>query len=247
MDKKDQVNYIFQRVEKKYLLSQKMYRTFLHRISPYVTEDQYGKYIICNIYFDTDTYDLVRISNEKPVYKEKLRLRSYGIPGENDTVFLEIKKKYRGVVSKRRVALTMREARKYLKNGLRPGKGDPLAWQILNEIEYFINYYRVSPKIYLAYDRQAFCGNSLRITFDSNIRSRDYDLDLSMGDYGVPLLDDDSCLMEIKALAAFPVWLARILSEMEIFPISFSKYGNVYKNLILNKWEGERKVCLQVS
>ncbi len=211
----------------------------MNRAAPYIKKDRYGEYTICNLYYDTDDYLLIRASIEKPEYKEKLRLRSYGVPGPADKVFMEIKKKYEGTVYKRRSVLSLRQAEAYLDRGIRPQNED----QIIKEIEYFVNFYHTKAKVYLAYDREAYAdrvSRDLRITFDRNIRSRDYDLSLSAGDYGQRLLPEGECLMEIKACGAMPLELAHILSELKIYPKSFSKYGNVYKKNIC----GERIIEL---
>lgn len=239
---------VFQRVEKKYLMTAETYQLFQKEIQDYMQADQYGLHTICNIYFDTISDELIRNSIEKPVYKEKLRLRSYGIPNYNSQVFLEIKRKYKGIVYKRRVAMTLKEASYYLEHGIRP-KNDS---QILKEIDYFIKFYKPIPKLYLAYDRVAFFGkedNNIRMTIDANIRSRKDDLALEQGDRGELLLEQDMYLLEIKVPNAYPIWLAEILSKLEIYPISFSKYGNIYKqNLLKEKEELRRKqICSQAS
>lgn len=236
-------NYVFERVEKKYLLTREKYNLLLEAIEPYMCADSYGKHTIGNIYYDTDTYELISRSIEKPKYKEKFRIRSYGVPKAEDKVFLEIKKKYKGIVYKRRVAMTLKEAKNYLEKGIRPSKEG----QILKEIDYFISYYKATPKLYLAYDRVAYFGKentNVRITIDHNIRSRDYNMSLDEGDYGTPLLNDYEYLMEIKVPGAIPLWLAKILSDLEIYPTSFSKYGNIYKKCILPN--RRKTLCSQV-
>ena len=215
----------FQRVEKKYLMTQETYLDFLKETEKYIQLDEFGLHTICNIYFDTAHYDLIRNSIEKPVYKEKLRLRSYGIPGENDKVYLELKKKWKGIVYKRRISLTLKEVEDYLERGVIPKQKD----QIFDEIDYFVRFYHPEPKLYLAYDRRAYYGledHNLRITFDENIRSREKDLELEDGDYGEKLLEEDMVLMELKVPGAVPIWLSEIMSRLHIYPISFSKYGN---------------------
>jgi hypothetical protein len=225
---------VFQRIEKKYLLTQEKYQEFLGLATPFITQDRYAAYNIYNIYFDTRSYDLIRNSIEKPKYKEKLRLRSYTIPGPKDTVYLEIKKKWAGIVSKRRIPMSFQEAEAYLAKGIQPA----MSHQILNEIDYFLHFYQPERKLYLAYDRIAYTARldpSVRITFDHNIRSRSTDLDLAKGDYGDPLLEPQSCLMEIKVPAALPLWLTKILSDLQIYPVSFSKYGFVYMESVAAK------------
>lgn len=237
------VNYTFQRVEKKYMLSPNQYEQFISEIKPYMQLDEYGLHTICNIYYDTMTNELIRTSIEKPEYKEKLRLRSYGIPGDDSTVFLEIKKKFNGVVFKRRVSMQHDEAMAYIESGIRPDFEN----QILFEIDYFMQHYKPIPKLFLAYDRMAYFGrqdSEIRMTFDRNIRSRPYDLDLTHGDYGEKLMDEDNVLLEIKVPMAYPIWLTKILSKLEIYPVSFSKYGNIYKENLMKKRSIEQ--CLQV-
>ena len=221
-------NDIFQRYEKKYLMSRMEYECFQDKIKDYMQIDEYGLSTICNVYYDTSEDELIRTSLSKPVYKEKLRLRSYGVPGGEDRTFIEIKKKFDGIVYKRRVSLMLNEARNYLEHGIKPEKDN----QILREIDYFMKYYHPVKKMYIAYDRIAMFGkqdDSIRITFDQNIRNREVDLDLAKGDYGTLLLEGDEVLMEIKVAGAYPMWLVAILSELQIYPTSFSKYGNFYK------------------
>ncbi len=221
----------FKRYEKKYLLTREQYHIMRLGMASRMQPDEHPRYSISNIYYDTERFDLVRASLEKPVYKEKLRLRSYGVPGSLDPAFLEIKKKYDGVVYKRRVTMKSRDAVQYL-NGTR--KGDES--QIGREIDYFLRLYRPEPKVFIAYEREAWAaadGGELRITFDTGLRVRSNDLDLRLGDHGVPLLDDDRILMEIKIPGTAPLWLARLLSAGGIYPVSFSKYGTYYKKFVI--------------
>lgn len=220
-------NQIFQRVEKKYLMSREQYETFKRCIVPYLEMDQYGLHTICNLYFDTEDDCLIRTSLEKPPYKEKMRLRSYGIPKDEDEVFLELKKKWDGIVYKRRVPMTLKEAKAYIEQGIWPDH-DP---QMMREMDYFLRFYHPKPKVWLAYDREAYFGKEdkdLRLTIDRNIRTRTDKLALEWGDQGKLLMDEDLYLMEIKVAAAYPVWLAHLLGELQLYPVSFSKYGNYY-------------------
>ena len=221
----------FKRYEKKYLLTQEQYRAMRFGMAQYMDPDEHPRYSISNIYYDTESCELIRASLEKPAYKEKLRMRSYGVPGSRDKVFVEIKKKYDDVVYKRRVTMEMMSAERYLR-GAQGGDGS----QISREIDWFLHLYRPEPKVFIAYDREAYAaadGGELRITFDTALRARSNDLDLRLGDHGVPLLSDDRILMEIKIPGVSPLWLARLLSENRIFPTSFSKYGEYYKQFVL--------------
>ena len=220
------------RYEKKYIVDKSKLQDLLELFKNNVEPDKFDRYTICNIYYDTGNFELIRRSIEKPVYKEKLRLRSYGTPGINDEVFFEIKKKYKEEVFKRRISMSAIAFENYEKKGIEPD----VPRQVLNEIEYFKSHYNPQPRIYIAYERSAFTGTreeGLRITFDENIRFRIDDLDLSHGDYGTVILDESKCLMEIKTLGSMPMWLSQALNELEIYPNSFSKYGHCYQNYIL--------------
>jgi hypothetical protein len=218
---------IFQRVEKKYLLTPSQYDALRRILLRYMKPDAYGSYTICNLYYDTPDYALVRASLQKPVYKEKLRLRSYGVPQADSTVFPEIKKKYKGIVYKRRAEMTLAQAEQYLATGMYAGPRS----QVLKEMDYFLAMYQPEPKVFLAYDREALYAAGdpeLRMTFDTNIRWRTEQLDLAAGDAGAPLSVQGKYLMEVKIPDAFPLWLARALCLLDIYPVSFSKYGCCY-------------------
>ncbi len=221
----------FKRYEKKYLLSEMEYKQLRARLQDKLCVDAYGNTTICNIYFDTPSYQLVRTSMEKPVYKEKLRLRSYGTPQEGDTVFIELKKKYKGVVYKRREKLELNKAENYLYDK-KPAMEDS---QIIREIDWFLQFYSdIAPAMYIAYDRVAMYGvenSELRVTFDTNILWREDTLFLEAGKYGNALLPEGYRLMEIKIPGTMPLWLSHILDELEIYPTSFSKYGRGYEQL----------------
>jgi len=224
---------VFKRYETKYFVSDGQLDTLRADLGRYMKEDSFGTYPICNLYFDTADYALIRSSIEKPQYKEKLRLRSYGVPKAADSVFVELKKKYDGVVYKRRVTMTQGEAMPWLLKGKSPGDES----QIMREIQWFLDFYHPVPKAFIAYDRTALSGlenSALRITFDRNIRWRSTSLDLSQGDWGAPLLPPGKTLMEIKIPGASPLWLSRLLSELQIYPTTFSKYGTCYKQHLIH-------------
>lgn len=221
------VQQCFKRVEKKYLLTPQQYKILCQGLRPYMKADEHGEYTICNLYYDTTDFELIRTSLEKPVYKEKLRLRSYGVPRSSTPVFAEIKKKYKGVVYKRREVLPCGQAMEYLS-----GMPCPRDSQILREISWMLHTRELAPRVFIGYDRTALAGidnPALRITFDTGLRWRIGQLDLRNGDYGMPLLSSDAILMEIKIPGSAPLWLSRLLSRTEVYPTSFSKYGACYQ------------------
>ena len=194
--------------------------------------DQYGRTTIRNLYYDTDTYLLIRRSIEKPVYKEKLRVRSYATANAESTVFVELKKKYKRVVYKRRIAMPERHAMAWLADE----QPCPKNTQISREIDYFKSYYKnLKPTVYLSYDREAYYahdGSDFRVTFDDRVMVRTEDLSLRSEPYGTSLLEEGTVLMEIKCSGGIPLWMVRVLSAERIYKTPFSKYGIAYQTMI---------------
>ena len=225
----------FKRRELKYLISKDQRQRIIDAMSERTTPDEYGLSTIRNVYYDTSTMLLIRRSIEKPVYKEKLRARTYGEVGSDAPVFVEIKKKFMDTVYKRRAYMTLDEQEKYLAGDI-PA---PFVNHITKEIDYFLQFYGdLRPAVYLSYNREAFYAkddHEFRITFDDNILWRDYDLSLNYGVYGFPILDEDTCLMEIKVANAIPLWMVDILTREKIYRTPFSKYGRAYTAMINNK------------
>lgn len=195
-----------------------------------------GSYMIYNLYFDTEHDEIIRHSLDKPYYKEKLRMRSYTMPTcDEDTVFLELKKKIGGIVTKRRAIMTFAQAEDFLEKGVVPELKTYEDRQVLDEISSFLNRYHVKPKVFISYERIAYFDKDnpeFRVSFDSNILTRRSHVSLIDGDYGTELLDSDDLLMEIKCGGAIPLWLCRNLSDMKVYKTNFSKYGTEYKKHI---------------
>ncbi len=224
----------FNRRETKYLLTSEQAEAFLCEAHSLLSHDKYGEYTICNLYLDTDDFRFIEHSLDRPAYKEKLRIRSYGNISDDGKVFFEIKKKSHGVVYKRRITISMREATDYLRNGVRPHSLEGYVQnQIFEEIDYLVKKHSPEPKLYLAYDRKAYFMTEqpeIRITFDKNIRSRWDNLTLA-SDEKTALLDtgtENYRVMEIKSGRAIPLEITAILSRLKIYPVSFSKYGRIY-------------------
>lgn len=226
---------VFRRYEQKYLLTQTQRDLLLRAMGPHMRNDEYGRTTIRNVYFDTENFRLIRRSIEKPVYKEKLRIRSYKETRPSENVFVELKKKYKKVVFKRRILLPEQDAMDWLCHGhITPGNT-----QIVREIEYFRDFYSpLRPAVFLAYERDAYfdrSGRDFRITFDENIRARTTELSTGMDAGGELLPMGDMILMEIKTAGGIPLWMTRLLSEQQLFCTSFSKYGMVYREIVFPK------------
>lgn len=240
-----QAKLLFQRYEKKYLLTEAQYRQVLETIREKMVPDAHARYSIKNIYFDTEDYDLIRTSVDGADYKEKLRLRAYGTwdRNTNNRVFLEIKKKYDGIVYKRRIGMSFIDAMFYVFSGERP---EGLTELETSEFDFFLKRHHIVNRTFLTYDREAYAaadGGELRITFDTNIRyqTADFSFDEKQASEQVPVM---GVLMEIKNPMSMPLWVAQMLSKYQIRPYSFSKYGAVYRNNILKE---EKRCSVQLS
>lgn len=222
---------VFKRYEKKYLVNRAQYDALSKVLADRMVPDRFAQSTIGNIYYDTPDFRLIRRSLDRPAYKEKLRLRTYRVPNAQTEAFVEIKKKFDHIVYKRRIAMPYWQALDYL-----DGVPIPNNSQIAQEINWFCRFYQgLQPAICICYDRYAMFDQyqpALRMTFDTGIRWRTDHLDLSYGMDGQHILPSDTCLLEIKIPGATPLWLARALSELEIFPTHFSKYGAAYQTLL---------------
>lgn len=226
---------VFKRYELKYMLTQEQKVKVLDAMAPHMALDKFGRTTIRNIYFDTDSFRLIRHSIEKPAYKEKLRIRSYSQADPDSTVFVELKKKYKYVVYKRRVSLPEEEAMEWVCKE----HHCHMDTQISEEIDYFLDYYEtLHPAVFLSYEREAFFSkdkSDFRVTFDDTILCRQEDISLESEVYGTPLLPEGMVLMEIKCSGGIPLWMTQVLSEEHIYKTSFSKYGTAYQTMIFPK------------
>jgi len=242
---------IFKRYEQKYLITTEQGAALRDICSRHIMLDKFGEYLVQNVYYDTENWDIIRFSIEKPFFKEKLRLRCYDEFSEESELFLELKKKYKGVVYKRRLAIPMESLSGRTVRDMVSGGSS----QIARELDFYMRASAVREKIYVSYKRTAFTGtchrdpeeshitkaDGLRVTFDTDLRFRLDCLDFSCPGKGYSILPQGKMLMEIKTLGGIPLWMTHALCENEIYPTSFSKYGSCYTDHILKQGERELK------
>lgn len=223
---------VFCRRELKFLLNDAQCRAVQEAIHRRMEPDCHGLNTICNLYYDTPDFRLIRHSLEHPIYKEKLRLRCYGMATADADIYLELKKKYRGVVYKRRVKVAETEAMGFMNRSCDLHKEN----QITREILYFRDFYKnLHPQVYICYDREAWydaLDRGFRVTLDRNIRYRTADLSLSSPFGGREILKPGQTLLEVKAEGAVPMWLVELLNREQIRKQSFSKYGQAYEQML---------------
>lgn len=226
---------VMKRYEIKYIITKEQEEFLKQKLKGRLFVDQFGKTSIASLYYDTPDFKLIRTSNEKPLFKEKLRLRSYGMASDSSPVFLELKRKAFGVVYKRRIESTIPEVESFFDTNSQSFQGD----QISREITCFCNQNsNLEPACLIIYDRTAYyeANGDLRLTIDNNPRFRMDELDLRVSMDGEPLLPEGYSILEVKVQGAMPIWLAHILDEGKIYKTSFSKYGEAYKRLLVGQY-----------
>ena len=219
---------VMKRYELKYLLTAEQTAYLKERLVGHMEPDSYGLTSIASLYYDTPTYMLIRTSVEKPAFKEKIRLRSYGIATDTSPVFLELKRKAYGIVYKRRVQATVPEAEQFFSGTLNLDENG----QIDREITYFRDYYHtLVPASMILYDRTAYCepDGDLRLTIDRNPRYRVDAFRFDSDPVGKPLLHAGETILELKVQDVIPLWLVQILSDLNIKRGSISKYGESFR------------------
>ena len=225
---------VFKRKEIKYILTKAQYQSLLVELEGRMSVDKYGLQTVNNIYFDNDSFELIRRSIEKPRYKEKMRMRVYGTPTPDSPAFFELKKKYKGIVYKRRIRAPLSDVESYYKNGIFVESS-----QIFREIDYVYKVKDLKPKLYLAYYRVAYYGNddkNFRMTFDFGIRYRWHDVDIKNQGDTEYLTDEDTIVMEVKCQLVYPRWFIDFLNKNKLGKASFSKFGRIYlKTLTTDK------------
>ena len=226
--------FTFKRVEHKFRIDPVTASEVLEKMRPYLQDDIYPTYSLHSIYCDSSDDILIQRSIEKPLYKEKMRLRSYGDPKDGDPVFMEIKKKYDGIIYKRRIRMDEASVLHYF----RENDGLEQYGQIGREIDYMRNLYNVYPKVFICYERRAFSGiddADLRVTFDSNMYYRSSHISMHKNGQEKRLLPNHDMIMEIKCMDRYPLWLNEILTDMHLYRKPFSKYRTAYQLITAEK------------
>lgn len=231
---------VFDRIEKKYLITKDDKAQLLKTIKQHMKQDDYYQSEVYNLYFDTDNFDLIIQSIDQPIFKHKLRARSYK---GYDRVFLEIKTKIRGQDLnpgyKRRVMIThddfdqLVKGKKTIQELAAKTEETPADRQIAKEVDHLITHFDLKPKIMTMYNRESYKGeDGLRITFDENLKYRDKNLNLKQPKRGkIYFKDKRNIIMEIKAHGVLPLWLVKILSANKLYPQQFSKVGKSYEKI----------------
>ncbi len=232
MSKPEIIN-VMKRYELKFCLTNEQLPLFKEKLLEYMKVDKFGLTTIASLYFDTPNFSLINKSIEKPRFKEKIRLRSYGLATYDSKVFLEIKRKYDGIVYKRRIVTTEDEVNNFLKGNIEFEDE-----HISRELQSFKEEHPcLEAKYLIIYDRTAYYmdNSDLRITIDENPRYRSKDLNLHTSMDGEKLLKDGGAILEIKVQHSIPIWLSKILTELKVYKTSFSKVGTAHQISIKEK------------
>lgn len=231
---------VFNRIEKKYLITNNDKKELLKSIRKNMKKDNYHKSKVINLYFDTDNYDLIIQSIDQPIFKHKLRARSYG---RYDRVFLEIKTKIRekdmNPGFKRRVMITHSDFDEFIAGKITMEKLAKRSIetnndiQIAREVDYYFKHFKLKPKIMVIYNRESYKDeNGLRITFDEDLKYRTEDLSFNKRKRDKIYFKDERCIiLEVKAHGVLPLWLVHEFSRLHIYPQQFSKVGKIYQRI----------------
>ncbi|MBR3052019.1 polyphosphate polymerase domain-containing protein [Candidatus Saccharibacteria bacterium] len=247
---------VFDRVEKKYLLTKRDKRELLKFIKKNMRKDSYHESEVCNIYFDNHNFDLISQSIDWVDFKEKVRARCYE---GYDRVFMELKTKIHAqarmesddgneenIGYKRRVMITRGDFdelinhRTTLESLAEKSVETKSDCQIAREIDYLLMHFELRPQVFIAYRRESYKDDGgLRITFDENLRYRTTDLSLIQAKHDtIYFKDDHNIIMEVKADGVMPLWLVQELSKLKLYPQQFSKIGKVYQDIVMSKGKG---------
>ena len=244
---------IFSRREQKYLITKQQYEMVVEQMSPYMRFDKFGdngRYTVTSLYFDNEDKDIYFETKNKLNFRQKLRLRIYDETDLDGTAFLEVKQKYNNVVNKRRTAIPLIDAYLYINKPCENLEENYRAsnYQIFREIDHFRKLYRLEPEMVVSYDRHAFhciTDPDLRITFDENLRCRNTDLNIDYGPYGEHFIDPNLVVLEVKVTHSVPLWLARILQNLNCEQKSPSKYCTSFE-LLSNYGNNQRITELEI-
>lgn len=235
---------VFDRIEKKYLLTNADKKKLLPAIKSHMQKDGYHKSQVLNLYFDDKDFSLISQSIDWTDFKYKLRARSYS---GYDRVFLEIKTKLRAPDLnpgyKRRIMITRKDFDDLINNKTTASelaaKSNEASHdlQIAKEIDYLINRLDLSPKILITYRRESYADDDgLRITFDDKLKYRDQNLSFNKAKHDkMYFKGEQNIIMEVKAHEALPLWFTELLSERSLYPQRFSKIGKVYEKITKEK------------
>ncbi|QGH35688.1 VTC domain-containing protein [Gracilibacillus salitolerans] len=223
---------IFTRREQKYLITKQQYEKLIEKTSFFMRPDKFGvdgKYTVISLYFDSLDHKIYYETKNKLRFRQKLRLRVYDNTDIEGPSFFEVKQKHNNVVNKRRMLLPLSEAYRYLDES-KTNVLDSIETsnpQVLREIENFRTLYGLQPEMVVSYDRHALHGidnAGLRMTFDFNLRCRNTDLRVENGAYGDNFIDENLGVLEVKVNDSVPLWLTRILQEINCEQRSASKF-----------------------
>lgn len=226
---------VMQRCELKYILDPAQTVSLKNAIKGYMEPDQFGRTTIASLYYDTPDFRLIRASLEKPDFKEKLRLRTYGRATESSPVYLELKRKALGTVYKRRIRTTVTGAARFVRGRENELDGSQISRELLSFRDYYGN---LTPSFMIIYDRTAYVevDGDLRLTIDEVPRYRTQNLDLTQPMEGIRLLNEGCSILELKVQSAMPLWLTHALSESRIYKTSFSKCGEAFRRELMKSY-----------
>ena len=222
----------FNRYELKYVLTHREYLRILNDLEEFLDRDRHagaeGIYRVASLYYDSLDFSCYRNKVDGIKYRRKLRLRIYK-DSDISHGFVEIKQRINRTVQKRRLRLPIDEA-KALCSGEDIGidRFDTIDRATASEVLYLVQDMGMKPKCIISYHRRPFEGSrydyGLRITFDTHLKSRIHELDITAECSDRFFLAPDIVVMEVKINEKIPIWLTSIIGAHQCNLQRVSKY-----------------------
>jgi hypothetical protein len=220
------------RYECKYLVLEAWVPEIRRIIGPFVRPDRFapqagGMYRISSLYLDSPDLQLLRMAREGWSERMKLRARTYS-ERQEDPVFLEVKRRFNGVVHKTRARLARAEVRAPLRSHAwgAPARSGPSE---LRQFVHLAQHFAVRPVRHVRYLREAYesrGGEPVRVTFDRALEQAEgRDGELSPDGSRWRPLGLEGVVLELKFTGGFPLWMGALVARFELERRSISKYS----------------------
>jgi len=225
------------RLESKYLLTEdaaerlREHASVHLRLDPYSTEREDFSYPVHSLYLDSAALDSYWATVHRRTDRFKLRIRFYD-EATAQPAYVEIKRSVDGVTFKQRCPVSRQELTRLLNgDGVALHSEAPTSSGRSKVLEEFVDRARflgAGPKLHVAYHREAYVsadGNSLRLTFDRQVRSEPVTILRFSTQMVKPRpLCGKMIVVELKSNAPLPAWINEAIQALDLQPGNFAKY-----------------------
>jgi VTC domain len=243
----------FNRYELKYVVKVDKLANIRRSLEGRLEPDRFatnGKYVLTSLYYDSP--DLVcfwaKVDGESRRRKVRIRVYESREPLNLESpVYVEIKQRVNRTTQKRRLKATYGEALQ-LCSGVRLDRDDVRDQRVADEVFDLAHRFDLRPTAITSYQREAWEGGwmdrGVRVTFDTDLRSRTSQLDLSSRTAGTTLMPPGLAIVEIKVNERVPGWLVRTVAMHDMRVETISKYCRAVEISPLLRLTDARKVAI---